>query len=57
MNTRMERGAAEISVKLEDGEITVRHTDNTGEILYQGFANEGAWAKIWTAIKETGEEK
>ena len=48
MKTR-QRGAANISIDLRGGVITVRH-GNTKEILIDFEANDGAWDEIWNGI-------
>jgi len=42
-------GAANISIDLRGGWITVRHGD-TKEILIDFEANAGAWDEIWNGI-------
>ena len=51
MNTEKEKGAAQICITLSDGVITVRHTHESGDILFQKNAFTGDWDRIWIAIR------
>lgn len=44
-----QRGAANISIDLRGGWITVKH-GITNEILIDFEANDGAWDEIWNGI-------
>ena len=46
----METGAASIKIDLADGRIKVYHgTDKV--LLWEGWAPEGKWDKIWNVIR------
>ena len=51
MENELERGAAQITIKLEDGKITVYHTKENGPILHERPALKGDWDKLWDVIK------
>lgn len=57
VSDQKERGAAAIHINLQDGEITVRHTTNKGQLLYQKIATAGDWDRIWGAIKQVSNSK
>jgi len=49
MMKNREKGSASVNIDLRGGWITVRHGD-TGEVLIDFEANDGAWSTIWDGI-------
>ena len=50
-NERIKTGRAEITIKHENGIITVTHSDGT--TLLDWAADRGDWEKIWDGIVES----
>ena len=43
-------GSAQINIQLKNGKLTVRHTNENGEILFQKDAIPQTWDAIWNGI-------
>lgn len=49
---KLEVGAAQINIELTNSVITVRHTNENGNVLFKKNAVKGDWNKIWKAIRD-----
>jgi len=49
----LEKGGAQINIRLIDGKMIVRHTNQEGVLLHERNCYDGEWDELWEFIRRS----